>query len=490
MYAAVVLDLDGTFLQSDKQVSDRNRKSVLACYEQGMRIIFATARPPRAVKWFLPKDLLNIGSFIYYNGAMISCIHSGISLHQPITSALTAEILDHCIGSDPGIEIGIEVLDEWFSLKEVDSTIVMNVKGNPVVKSIDELRRFDATKILITGNVDHDLLNERFSSDLNILLTDNGQLTQIMSKKASKEQAVLNLMDEFGMDMKNVVVFGDDYNDVGLFRTCGWSVAMGNAVPILKSIASEITDNNDNDGVAIVLDRIMNTKYIRSEEKKYHDSCYESNKLFEPGSWLHKPVKTVLDCLEELNDRSFLNVLDLGCGVGRNSIPIAETLKSRDGRVVCVDLLDSAIEKLQDYSKEYGVYQFIESIISDIEHFHIGRAEYDLIISVSALEHVSSVAVLERKLIEMAMGTKANGINCIIINSNVREIQDGTNMELEPLLEVNMTTESLLKLLDRQYEGWEIKVCKVKPLEFLIERNGNPVKLLTNCITFVSKNIQ
>lgn len=38
---------------------------------------------------------------------------------------------------------------------------------------------------------------------------------------------------------------------------------------------------------------------IRSEEKTYHDLCYENYKLFEQGTWLHKPVQTVLDLLEQ-----------------------------------------------------------------------------------------------------------------------------------------------------------------------------------------------
>lgn len=63
--------------------------------------------------------------------------------------------------------------------------------------------------------------------------------------------------------------------------------------------------------------------YIRQEEKKYHDLCYEQYKLFEAGSWLYKPVKTVMDMLNYLEEQKDLQILDLGSGVGRNSTPIA-----------------------------------------------------------------------------------------------------------------------------------------------------------------------
>lgn len=95
--------------------------------------------------------------------------------------------------------------------------------------------------------------------------------------------------------------------------------------------------------------------YIRQEEKKYHDLCYEQYKLFEIGSWLYKPVKTVMDLIDYFEGQNNLQVLDLGSGVGRNSIPIAQKIQNSSGTVTCVDLLDSALTKLQNYSKEYGV---------------------------------------------------------------------------------------------------------------------------------------
>ena len=106
------------------------------------------------------------------------------------------------------------------------------------------------------------------------------------------------------------------------------------------------------------LDRV---ERIRMEEKKYHDFCYENFSLFESGSWLHKPVKTVIELLEDYKDQEYLSVLDLGSGVGRNSIPIAESMKNRWGKVICVDVLESAIDKLLLYSQKFGVEQSIET---------------------------------------------------------------------------------------------------------------------------------
>lgn len=256
-FSIIVLDLDGTFLNSEKQVSERNYNAVLNCYKQGMKIFFATARPPRSVNHFLPEELRSIGSFIYYNGAFIACPLTGINHHEPINSRLTAELLDYCLNSNPELDINLEVKDEWMSLKEYEYSSITKVKEFPVVKSLDELKYQEATKVLFSGEIDVESLRERFSSKINVVITDNGELVQISSDKASKERAVTLLCDCLGVSLEKVIVFGDDYNDIGLFKICGWPVAMGNAISQLKEISKEITDTNDNDGVAKVLERLL-----------------------------------------------------------------------------------------------------------------------------------------------------------------------------------------------------------------------------------------
>lgn len=47
-------------------------------------------------------------------------------------------------------------------------------------------------------------------------------------------------------------------------------------------------------------------EYIRQEEKKYHDLCYEQYKLFETGSWLYKSVKTVMDLMDHFEGQNKL----------------------------------------------------------------------------------------------------------------------------------------------------------------------------------------
>lgn len=226
---------------------------------------------------------------------------------------------------------------------------------------------------------------------------------------------------------------------------------------------------------------------IREEEKKYHEACYEQHQLFEEGSWLHRPVKTVMDNLALLADEPAPSILDLGCGVGRNSIPMAQALSESGGRVICVDLLESALVRMMNYATQYGVSRYLQPVASDIGRYDITKDAFDYIVAVSSLEHVISEEVLIEVLNRMTAGTKERGINCIIINTNIHEIDVQTNVKLEPLMEINMGTQEMKTLLQQAYTSWEVLNTHVKQLEFMIKRNDRDVLLRSDCITYVAR---
>ncbi|WP_035438204.1 class I SAM-dependent methyltransferase [Bacillus sp. UNC322MFChir4.1] len=223
-------------------------------------------------------------------------------------------------------------------------------------------------------------------------------------------------------------------------------------------------------------------QHIRQKEKEYHEQCYANHKLFEEGSWLYKPVSDVIEMMNLFQDRQSVTALDLGCGIGRNSIPIAQRMKA--GKVVCVDLLSFALHQLQQYSDDFHVADRIQTVESAIEDYPITVNEYDYIVAVSSLEHVSSKTALEEILHNMKIGTKDKGANYIVINSSVEEIDMNTHVRLDPLFEVNLSTEEMLCMLQKIYRGWEELHVVVKPLEYQIVRDEQPVLLKTKAVTF------
>lgn len=79
---------------------------------------------------------------------------------------------------------------------------------------------------------------------------------------------------------------------------------------------------------------------------------------------------------------------------------------------------------------------------------------------------------------------KNDGINCLIINSNIREIDKKTNQTLDALIEINLPTEEMIHLLKSIYTGWKEIKLEIKEL-YDIVRNERKIQLKTNAITFV-----
>jgi hydroxymethylpyrimidine pyrophosphatase-like HAD family hydrolase len=98
----------------------------------------------------------------------------------------------------------------------------------------------------------HELL-EQCGDRASIFLTDSDLWLQFMSSEASKENALMELLSLRNIPLEEVVVFGDDMPDLGMFKTFGCSVAMGNGKEALKEAATYVTRSNDEDGVAFAL---------------------------------------------------------------------------------------------------------------------------------------------------------------------------------------------------------------------------------------------
>ena len=149
---------------------------------------------------------------------------------------------------------------------------------------------------------------------------------------------------------------------------------------------------------------------IRKAEAESHTEAYTNHKLFAPGSWLAKPVKTVLELLPLFEGYMKFTALDLGSGVGRNCIPVAQYFSGIPCRVDCVDILELAVAKLNENAQQYGVADHIRGIVSAIDDYEITADSYDLILAISALEHIAFQSAFERKLCEIRDGLRHGSI--------------------------------------------------------------------------------
>lgn len=224
---------------------------------------------------------------------------------------------------------------------------------------------------------------------------------------------------------------------------------------------------------------------IRESERKSHTEIYQNEELYNTDSWLQKPIKTVRDISSLFDEYSQLRVLDLGCGIGRNSIYIAERFKDKNCIVDCVDLLDIAIEKLMQNAKVHNVTPNINGITRAIEEFKINTQAYDFIMAISALEHIDTEDSFVIKLNEIKNGLRENGIACLVINSNVREMNLNTRESVDAQFEINLSTEKLQEHLREVFNGWEVLKTSVAEQEYDVPRDNFMSRLHTNVVTYV-----
>ncbi|MDQ8738072.1 HAD family hydrolase [Paenibacillus sp. LHD-38] len=263
---SVVLDLDGTLLNTQREVSQRNLHAVLDCHKNGIQIIIATARPSRSVRMLLPEALLQLGCMIYYNGAHTVDSSYETEDHVLIDHETVSDLYDAITAQSGEPLVCFEAQDAIFcnrslASKHFDILGMPSDAPIPTVLSREGINQLCPSKLLFPNvqNI-YTELKSSFSHRVKLILTDGSRLVQIMNSSVSKAGALGQVLNRRGLHPDQVMVFGDDYNDLELFDLCGYPVAMGNAINELKIKAARITETNDDDGVAAVLEALLQSR--------------------------------------------------------------------------------------------------------------------------------------------------------------------------------------------------------------------------------------
>lgn len=254
MERALVFDLDGTLLNSDKEISKGTVEVITKLYEIGFKIIIATARPPRYTDFV--KDYFSFPLHItYYNGGYYQ--NGDITFSSTIPKEINQKIINYVLENEKLANLSVEREDKWYANDTFDYETYFNIPKGPEVISTDEIKEISPTKILLLNPKDSKRFKNEFEDICNISITDNGELIQVNEINTSKATGIKDVAESMGLTMNDVTCFGDDHNDIEMFKSCGTSVAMGNAVNELKEIATYITDTNDNEGIKNYLSKIL-----------------------------------------------------------------------------------------------------------------------------------------------------------------------------------------------------------------------------------------
>lgn len=267
--SAIAIDLDGTLLDSQTQLSPRNRGALENCLVRGIPVIIATSRPARIFNRLFPQDLASGCSQVIMNGA-IAKGNPPLSgyFKEMLPEEIARSIIDLSLEFHPSIRITVELDGYEFGVNwTVDPTTLWqrNSATPNMVLTVEEALLRQPCKIAL-GGLGTDILKLAnkitcsFGNTISVVPALLGNpLLNITTSQASKPSALRKLLTPKGISLEEVIAFGDDIPDVGMLKECGISIAVANALPEVKSVCIYQTASNDEDGVAVVLEQVLNT---------------------------------------------------------------------------------------------------------------------------------------------------------------------------------------------------------------------------------------
>lgn len=266
----IATDLDGTLLRDDKSVSPRTVAALAAAEKAGIEVFFVTGRPAR---WMdvVSAHVHGHGLAICGNGAAVVDLHGGPGKHRfvkvrelPQENALDAVRLlrEAAPGTVYAVEqtygfhqepaypkLHMEVPDDLLPAEEILSP-GGRAAAEPVLKILAFHPELDPDGFLTLARL---AIGDR----ANVTRSSPSALLEISGPDVSKASTLALCCAERGISHEEVVAFGDMPNDVEMLTWAGQSYAMGNAHPDVIAAASGRTVANNDDGVAVVVERIL-----------------------------------------------------------------------------------------------------------------------------------------------------------------------------------------------------------------------------------------
>jgi len=256
----LAIDLDGTLLNDSKEVSEQTAGALCCLPGRGVRVVIASARPPRSVRHIYRSLKLDTWQ-INYNGAMIWDEPAGrVVLHQPLEPETARRLIEQARKLFPDVLVSCEVQDRWLTdrFDQTHTTETGRLFRPDQIIGITEMCREPVTKLMLLGPPA--MMQElapvvrESQPDVSVIHRDP-DLLQIMDARVSKATALRHVAEHYGIPMKHVMAIGDAINDIPMLQAAGISVAMDNARPEVKSIADWLAPSNNDHGVYAALRR-------------------------------------------------------------------------------------------------------------------------------------------------------------------------------------------------------------------------------------------
>lgn len=261
MIKLLALDMDGTLLNSEKQLTSQQISAIQKAVDTGVKLVLCTGRMLTGVKPYVTQlGLQAKNEYVIVN--------NGCSTHQtsdwklvnartlsPDDIAYLATFL-----ADTGLQLTLFDEEHYYVLDEEPNTYSRAdahlVFVEPTTLSLQEATQehrklFQAMFVGTSEAVDlfekrhTQVLQQRFD-----VVRSQDVLLEILPKGANKATALQELAESLHILPEEIMAIGDANNDIEMLQFAGLSIAMGNAHQVIQSLANDITDTNDQDGVA------------------------------------------------------------------------------------------------------------------------------------------------------------------------------------------------------------------------------------------------
>lgn len=265
----VGLDIDGTLLNTKNQISPRNHAAIRAAIDAGCRVIPATGRPLRGV---LPEfiQIPGVDYAVTANGAtVVRLSDSEFVIKNWLSRARLQKLYEatqglwrvfdvFVRGSGYSEKKNLDAAEEWAPRNMAP---YMRMSRQPVESIPDFIAAqegFEKCSMFFTSEENRQKVRQiaQEMGGFSIVSSESNNL-EISDEGATKGLALLELGRMLGLEKSQVMACGDSENDLPMLETVGLGVAMGNAPRFIQEKAAAVTATNDEDGVALALEKYV-----------------------------------------------------------------------------------------------------------------------------------------------------------------------------------------------------------------------------------------
>lgn len=264
MIELIAIDMDGTLLDSRKQLPQENIDAIQAAVAAGIKIVICTGRSKAGVKPYFDRLGLTEEEYVILN--------NGCSVHETLNwSTLygqplkTEDILDlqaH-VDANPEVDLVLATNKDYYFIGENPSAIaqadadMVFTKIHPISKEAIARIEEPVYNAMYMGEAeaidDFQAKNEKVINAHYSGVRSQTFLYEVMAKGYHKATGLAHLANHLGIESGNIMAIGDANNDLELLNYAGLAVAMGNASDTIKEQANKVTKSNNQAGVAYAI---------------------------------------------------------------------------------------------------------------------------------------------------------------------------------------------------------------------------------------------